>query len=69
MHDAQTYDTFKCVVPEPSLCIWWLIALWDVRTAGNCRFMFRLMCREHVLKCNVGRCKGIPRGEWICPLC
>ena len=28
-------DTFKCVVPEPSLCIWWLIALWDVRTAGN----------------------------------
>ena len=32
-------DTFKCVVPEPSLCIWWLIALWDVRTACNCRFM------------------------------
>ena len=62
-------DTFKCVVPEPSLCIWWLIALWDFRTAGNCRFMFRLMCRENVLECNVGRYKGIPRGEQICPLC
>ena len=62
-------DTFECVVPEPSLCIWWLIALWDVRTAGNCRFMLRLMCRENVLECNVGRYKGIPRGERICPLC
>ena len=31
--------------------------------------MFGLMFSENVLECNVGRYKGIPRGERICPLC
>ena len=35
-------DLFIKVVPEPRLCVWWLLSLTDVRLAKFCRYIFRL---------------------------
>ena len=57
------------VIPEPSVCIWWIIANTNVQSAYHCKNIFRLLCRENILEMNLGRYKGFPREERLCPLC
>ena len=57
------------VIHEPSVCIWWIIANTNVQLAYHCKNIFRLLCWENILQMNLGRYKGFPREERLCPLC